>query len=147
KQLSEAYGFLSEQGAAQPWQALHDALVERLDALHAEGGSAFRDVEQARAVLDLAFQKVLPAYREFHGDLLTHCSDADLFQPFFLARVCEAVLTQRGAWTEESRIVRGALRQLNDYVGHRPVAMLETRPRGEPYEHERFRPVPLYIKG
>ena len=41
----------------------------------------------------------------------------------------------------------GALRQLNDFAGHRPVAILETRPRGEPYEHEKVRPIPLFIRG
>src|SRR5262249_35622656 len=35
----------------------------------------------------------------------------------------------------------------NDFVGHRPVAVLETRPRGEPYDHERVRPIPLYLRG
>src|SRR5262249_20607798 len=39
------------------------------------------------------------------------------------------------------------LAQLNDFVGHRPVAILETRPRGEPYAHERVRPIPLYLRG
>src|SRR5262245_30244767 len=59
KQLSDAYGFLSEHGAAPPWQALHEALRHRLEALHVEGGSAFRDIEQARTTLDLSLQKVL----------------------------------------------------------------------------------------
>ena len=34
----------------------------------------------------------LPAYREFHRDLLFHQTDEALFQPFFIGRVCEAVL-------------------------------------------------------
>jgi hypothetical protein len=74
-------------------------------------------------------------------------SDRELFQPFFLVRVFEAVLLQGPPWNEERRIVTDALRQLNDYVGHRPVAILETRPKGEPYDHERVRPIPLYIRG
>ena len=37
-------------------------------------------------------------------------------------------------------------RRLNDFVGHRPIAILETRPQGEPYDHERHRPLPLYLK-
>ena len=40
-------------------------------------------------------------------------------------------------WEEAERIVAGALTQLNDRVGHRPIAILETRPRGEPDDHER----------
>jgi hypothetical protein len=146
KQLSDAYGFLAERGAEQPWQALTDLFRTKLAALQAEGGAAFRDVSQAEAVLAL-FGKVLAAYREHHADLLFHQSDRDLFQPFFLARVFEALLTQGAPWTEERRIVAGALGQLNDFVGHRPVAILETRPKGEPYPHERVRPIPLFIRG
>src|SRR5581483_3373211 len=71
---------------------------------------------------------------------------ADLFQPFFLARVCEAVLAQGPPW-EESRVIPLALAKLNDYAGYRPVAILETRPKAEPYEHERVRPIPLFLKG
>ena len=44
-------------------------------------------------------------------------------------------------------MVSGALQRLNDFAGHRPVALLETRPQGEPYAHERVRPVPLYLRG
>src|SRR5207237_6490492 len=62
------------------------------------------------------------------------------------ARACEAVLAQRGPWDESDRIVRGALGQLNDFVGYRPVAILEGRSRGEPYDHERVRPVPLFLR-
>src|SRR5262249_49171569 len=35
----------------------------------------------------------------------------------------------------------------NDYVGYRPIAILENRRKGEPYPHERVRPIPLYIRG
>ena len=97
-------------------------------------------------MLTLVFEHVLPAYRAHHAVLLAHQSDVELFQPFFLARVFEAVLAQRGPWEETDRIVHGALKHLNDYVGHRPVAVLETRQRGEPYEHERVRPIPLYLR-
>ncbi len=47
--------------------------------------------------------------------------------------------------TKTSRIVSGAIDQLNDYVGYRPVAVLEGR-RLEPYPHEWLRPIPLYIR-
>jgi hypothetical protein len=146
KQLNDAYGFLGDRGEAEPWRALQDALRAKLTGLKAGGTGAFRDPVQAEAVVALAFEHVLPAYRRHHADLLFHLSDRDLFQPFFLARVCEAVLAHGGPWTEEARIVAGALKQLHDFVGHRPVAILETRPRGEPYDHERTRPVPLFLR-
>jgi hypothetical protein len=147
KQVSDAYGLLAESGASEPWKALHERLRSELETLQASGSSAFRDVKQARAVLELVFTKLLPSYRQHHADLLLHLSDRELFQPFFLVRVFEAVLLQGPPWSEERRIVTDALRQLNDYVGHRPVAILETRPRAEPYDHERLRPIPLYIRG
>lgn len=145
KGLDEAAAALVRSGDA-PVAALHAWLQAELARLATVGG-AFRDAEQARAALTLLFTKLLPAYRAFHADLLAHQDDEDLFNPFFVARAAEALLAQGGPWHEEDRIVRGALTQLNDYVGLRPVAILETRPRGEPYEHEKVRPVPLYLKG
>jgi hypothetical protein len=147
KQLSDAFAVLERAGAAQSWPVLGVILSEELTRLHQGQSPAFRDVSQATAVLTLTSERVLPAYRRHHADLLFHLSDAELLQPFFLARVFEAVLAQRGPWEDEERIVGGALRQLNDYVGHRPIAILESRPRGEPYDHERVRPIPLFIKG
>ncbi len=40
----------------------------------------------------------------------------------------------------------GTLESLNDFLGYRPVAVLENGRLMEPYPHERFRPVPLYFK-
>ena len=71
-----------------------------------------------------------------------------MFRPFFLVRVFEAVLAQRIAGAERAISRDSAVvARLNDFVGYRPIAILETRPQGEPYEHERHRPVPLYLKG
>jgi hypothetical protein len=145
KQLNEAYALVA--AAAEPWQALRSALAGELERLHQAGSAAFQDVTQADAVLRLGLGDVLSAYRAHHADLLYHHSDADLFQPFFLARACEAVLAQRGPWDETDRIVRSTLKQLNDFAGYRPVAVLEGRRRGELYDHERVRPVPLFLRG
>jgi hypothetical protein len=147
KQLHDACAYLLEQGTAQPWVVLRGILQARLQELHLAGSAAFADVSQAGAVIDLALDSVLTAYRAHHRDLLAHQNDAGLFQPFFLVRACEAVLQQRGPWQEGDRIVEGALNQLNDYVGHRPVATLENKRRGEIYPHERVRPIPLFVRG
>lgn len=120
-------------------------LQERVRALEA-GGGPFADCSQAAAVIPLVFENVLPAYRRHHADLLAHVEPLWFFQPLFVARVFEAVLAQGGPWTESDRIVSGALGQLNDYLGHRPVAVLENRRRMQPYDRERFRPVPLFLK-
>ncbi len=147
KQLHDAYAFLVDHDSTRPWEDLHDLLLTRLQALQQAGSAAFADISQAEGVIRRAFADVLPAYRAHHRDLLAHQSEADLWQPFFLARVCEAVLSQRGPWSEVTRIVQGSLRQLNDYVGHRPVAVLENERRGEIYDHERLCPIPLYLRG
>jgi hypothetical protein len=147
KQLNETYGLLADSGIDDVWPALSRILTDRLNKLHAEGAGGFQDVSQAEAILPLVLERLLPAYRAHHADLLFHQSDRDLFQPFFVARAFEAVITQGGPWDETDRIVQSALVRLNDFVGHRPIAILETRPRAEPYDHERVRPIPLFIRG
>jgi hypothetical protein len=121
-------------------------LAERLEQL-AASAPAFQNSDQARSVLGLVFDRVLPAYRQHHADLLFHLQPEDFYQPFFVARVVEAVLAQGPPWSSSERIVPGSLRQLNDFLGHRPVAVLESGQQMQPYPNERFRPVPLFIKG
>ncbi len=75
-----------------------------------------------------------------------HQSDAALWQPFFLGRVCEAVLRAGPPWEPSSRILEAALMRLNDFIGHRPVAVLRTAQKIQPYAHEWVRPIPLYIR-
>lgn len=136
----------NETQASPPiWTRLRELLVEHLDEL-AESSSAFRDTEQARAVIDLTFDRCLNEYFNFHSDLLFHQSKDALFNSFFLGCVAEAVIRQGAPWDESDRIVAGAIEQLNDYVGFRPVPQLESQ-RLEPYPHERIRPIPLYIQG
>jgi len=144
--LNDAFAHFAHKGESEPWRALAEWLTTRLGELQTEGTAAFRDVTQARGVLAL-FPGTLEAYRNHHADLLFHQSGRDLFQPFFLVRVFEAILAQGSPWSEHDRIIEGALVRLNDYVGHRPIVILETRPRGEPYDHERVRPIPLFLRG
>src|SRR5215210_4879529 len=145
--LNDAYGVLLDRRVERPWAVLGTWLEIQAGTLGESGTTAFRDVTQAKAVAGLAFGPVLTAYREHHRDLLAHQTDAALFNAFFLARCCEAVLAQGGPWDERDRVVAGALQRLNDYVGHRPIAVLETRPQTELYPHERLRPVPLFLRG
>jgi hypothetical protein len=125
---------------------IRDRLRAHLPAL-AGTTPAFRDTDQASAVADLVFDHFAPAYREFHRDLLVGQSDAALWRPFFLGRVCEAVLHAGAPWDETGRIVTQARQALDDFIGHRPVAVLRTPRKIEPYEHEWVRPIPLYIRG
>jgi hypothetical protein len=107
--------------------------------------AAFGDVSQARAVVRILRDHLLPAYRAFHRDLLWHQTDCELWRPLFIGRAFEAILAQGGPWAESQRIVSGAIESLNDYLGYRPVAVLESERQMEPYAHERVRPVPLYV--
>jgi hypothetical protein len=142
KQLNDAYAVFAVRAGDPAWEALLDVMPAGLRRLQAAGSSAFRDVTQAAAAIDLA-GRVLTAYREHHRDLLAHLTDAELFAPSFLARVFEAVLTLGPTTADERQVVA----RLNDFAGHRPIAILETRPQGEPYAHERHRPIPLYLRG
>jgi len=120
-------------------------LRQTIERLHVAGG-AFADVTQASAVVELLQHKLLPADREFHSDLLFHQTAADLLRPFSLGRACEALLLQGSPWDETERIVEGALAELNDFVGYRPVATLTSGDACDPYPHEFVRPIPLYIR-
>lgn len=120
-------------------------LGQTIERLRKSGG-AFSDTTQAEAVVQLLTDRLIPAYRQFHQDLLFHQTDRDLWQPFLLGRACEAILVQGPPWHEEARIVDDAIRKLNDFVGYRPVATLESGTLSEPYAHEFVRPIPLYIR-
>ncbi|GAB4149989.1 MAG: hypothetical protein Tsb009_24590 [Planctomycetaceae bacterium] len=107
---------------------------------------AFADISQGEAIIHLVVDCVLPGYRNFHSDLLFHLQDEDFEQPFFLARMFEAVLAQGPPWTEEERISEGAIARMNDFIGVRPVAVLENERLMEPYAHEWFCLPPIYIR-
>jgi len=141
KSLADAFGGLLELGEADPRGALHRWLSTRAAELEQSGSAAFRDLSQAKAIVDLGLRDIPGAYRAHHRDLLAHQPDARLFNPFFLARSCETALTASDASPEVH------VRRLNDFVGYRPIALLETRPQNEFYAHEQVAPVPLYFKG
>lgn len=137
---------VNELLAIVPWKLVAETLRSVLADLH-QSSPTFGDCSQAEQVISLTFDRALPAYREHHRDLLFHLKDEDFQQPFFLAKVFEAVLEQGAPWDEPDRIVGGALRRLNDFVGYRPVAVLENGQKMELYPHERFRPLPLFLRG
>ncbi len=112
---------------------------------------AFRDSRQARRVLAVLVEQLLPAYRRYHADLLEHQPPGAIERPFFMIAAAQAVLAELGGvdqpGADDGRIVAAALDRLNDYVGWRPVAVLENGRLSTPYPHERSRPVPLFVAG
>lgn len=108
---------------------------------------AFSDPSRARTLIQLVFDHLLPAYRQFHTDLFFHLQEKQIFQPFFVGKCFEAALSFSSEdLSDLSRCVTPVLARLNDYVGYRPVATLE-QVRHSSFPHERFRPVPIYIRG
>ena len=141
--------FEAVEGRCEPAELPLNVLCDWLDARMTELSAAcptYRDIGQARAVLTILREHLLPAYRAFHRDLLWHQSDRELWRPLFIGRALEVILSQGPPWNETKRIVERLLETLNDYLGYRPVAVLESERPLEPYAHERVRPIPLYIK-
>ncbi|MDR2114971.1 MAG: hypothetical protein LBP87_01170 [Planctomycetaceae bacterium] len=108
---------------------------------------AFRVEDQAGLILRLMREHLLTAYRNYHYDLLFHQTNEHLFNPFFLAKAFETVLRQGSPWTETERIVHDTITDLNDYIGYRPIPVLEGEEKHQPYEKEWVAPIPLYING
>jgi len=132
--------------AADAAERVGEGLAARLDSLAATE-PAFRDCAQARGVLDVVFRRLLPAYRRFHGDLLEHQASGALERPYFVMAAAQAVLAGDDWSDDVDAAVRRAIATLNDYVGWRPVAVLENGRLSEPYPHERVRPIPLWVAG
>src|SRR5260370_21281666 len=84
-------------GGQQPATVLCDWLERRMDELSASA-SAFGDVSQARSVIRLLRDQLMPAYRAFHRDLLWHQSDRELWRPFPLRHSFQPVPAQDGPW-------------------------------------------------
>lgn len=128
-----------------PWLVVQQWLKETLDE-HGGASGAFGDVSQARRCVRLVWSELLPAYLDFHRDLLFHQVPELLFNGFFVGRCCEAVLAEIIAGTEDKDLIPIAITRLNDFIGYRPVAQLENR-HCEPYPHEWVGALPVYIEG
>ncbi|QEF97080.1 hypothetical protein Mal15_11150 [Stieleria maiorica] len=133
------------------WLVLNNWIEQTLVSM-AESTSAFAEITQARDVSRLLLSELLPAYMDYHRDLLFHQEPEVLFNGFFLARAAESLLRlyseqpPGGDDSSTAGLVQQAILELNDFVGYRPVAVLENR-RCQPYPNEFVRPIPLYVRG
>jgi len=130
-------------------EELRNVLLSALAKLSETDEPGFSDTKQAHRAIVAAIDDVLPAYRSHHSDLLFHLKDADFYSPMFVGRIFEATLqggSQHG-WDNTLQLTASALVVLNQFVGYRPVAVLENGRRAEVYSHERFCPVPMYLQG
>lgn len=124
------------------WKQACDRLRLSLDEL-AKDSAAFSDHSQATETIAL-LEQFFPAYLEHHSDLLGHQREDELFNSFFVGRVTECLLgTDKEP--DQKQTVGKVMKQLNDYVGYRPVATLSSK-KIEPYANEWLRPLPIYLK-
>lgn len=141
--VDELFAAAPPDGEA-PWRQVIQTLRSHLHKLQTTA-TAFADATQVESVLELTEAFVVPSYQDFHADLLFHQTPSRIFNSFFTARIFEAILEQGPPWGETRRVVNGTIARLNDYVGYRPVAVLENR-KCEPYAHERVGALPLYLR-
>jgi hypothetical protein len=131
------------------WHRIVRALTDKLESLH-RSSETFKNVEQASSALAVVEEHLIREYFEFHRDLLFHQNPNNLVGPFMLGRCFEAILatdmTPEAIQADPARASRDAITRLNDFIGHRPVAALESQ-KIEPRGHEWVRPVPLYVEG
>ncbi len=145
RRLDTLYDQLRDSDDETPtWRLVLAQLNEALEEL-CSSSAAFSDCTQAHAVLRL-LTPTIESYLAFHRDLLFHMNEQTCVRPFFLGRVCEAILLEGAPWDEEERIVEQTIVRLNDFIGHRPVATLEQH-KHEPYANEWVRPIPLWVRG
>ncbi|QDT65388.1 hypothetical protein [Calycomorphotria hydatis] len=142
---------LFQEWSPSRWSNVDKHLRAELVKLSATS-DAFRNHEQANRVLTATFDQLLPAYHRYHRDLLFHVSEKTEVSPFYLVRFLEAVVTQLGTAGENETgksptiSTEACIDSLNDFVGYRPCAVLENDRQCEVYPHERFQPLPLYLK-
>ena len=127
---------------------LRQHLDQQLTELQSTAGATFAQMDQAKAALQLAFDRVTPDYLEYHKDLLFHVEPNVLCQPFFIALLMESTLAalSDSSLTNDDQRSLSAVRRISTYVGYRPVAVLENERQAEVYDHERYCPLPLYLK-
>ena len=127
---------------------LETHFLNKLQELKESGESAFAQADQAETAIRKTLGVILPAYVQHHTDLLFHIKPSELFHPFFLARMFEVVLaaSSHTGWNNDAALTADALKRINDYVGYRPVAILDNDRRMSVYDHERFCAIPLYFQ-
>ena len=127
---------------------VHQVLRHRLGELQTSSDT-FKDSHQASIALSVVFEHILPRYLKQHADLIFGQSVDFLFNSFFVARAIETALREIVSSDADTldvqTIARATFEKFNDYIGHRPVATLETR-KVEPYTEEWIRPIPIFVR-
>ena len=104
-------GLFTDPDAPANSNVLKQQLLSALAELLTTDEPGFNDTTQAANVVSTAIDRVIPAYRQHHVNLLFHLDDVDFFSPFFLGRVFEATLhggNQYG-WDNDTELISAAL--------------------------------------
>jgi len=132
-------------------QRVHQLLRQRLDQLQATS-DVFHDSTQANTTLAIVFDDLLPRYLRQHAELIFGHSPDFVLNSFFVARAIETVLrviNASGSVPVETQnslaLADAAFEKFNNFLGHRPIATLETR-KVEAYPQEWIRPIPIYVR-
>lgn len=141
RKWNELYESFEARGSVEIWRDVLDAVDERIRELSAVE-PAFQDSERAKRVLTIV-RDSLKEYREFHQDTLFKIDDAYLFNAYFLARVSRAALLYESTERPTAKVVEA----VSDYLGYRPIPVLEGGEKHEPNLHEWIAPLSLYYEG
>ncbi len=151
------------------WRRLGEALWDYLKFVQPTSEVFSQDLQVRRALL-FGFRYFFPQYRVWHKDLLFHLDDDTLFNAFSIGQAFYAILAERAYETipeNEADISSGAvflegkgeitpeiqsavervIARYDDFIGYRPIPVLRSRQKMQPYRHEWLHAVPLYVKG
>lgn len=154
------------------WRRLGAALWDYLTWIKPRSEVFAQDL-QARRVLLFGLLYFFPQYRIWHKDLLFHQQDDSIFNPFSFGQAFYSILKTRAfesipaenanvdssnvfldasrAVTETSPEIQVAIRRTisdyDDFIGYRPIPVLYSRQKMQPYRHEWVHAVPLYVRG
>ena len=134
-----------ESQTGPKWKTFRALLDQRAEVIR-NSIPAFSDIRRAVRAIALTFDHLRSAYFSFHKDLLFHQDRDQILNAYFVGRMFEAVARHSAPWDDTEMVVKDAIQNLNDFVGYRPVPVLESR-RHEAYPHEKIRPIPLFIRG
>ncbi|MDO4628878.1 MAG: hypothetical protein Q4C70_06810 [Planctomycetia bacterium] len=151
------------------WRRLGEALWNYLKFVQPTSEVFSQDLQVRRALL-FGFRYFFPQYRVWHKDLLFHLDDDTLFNAFSIGQAFYAILAERAYETipenevdipsgavflegkgEITPEIQGAVERViaryDDFIGYRPIPVLRSRQKMQPYRHEWLHAVPLYVKG
>ena len=145
---NDLYRELSARRYSELWKESIKALDAELRDLEKQGG-AFSDSAQAKRVLEVLTTS-LNEYLVFHTDSLFSLKASYLYNSLFMAKICRVVVASvvsSEPSTKANSLASDVVREINDFLGYRPIPVLEDGEKHEPNEKEWVAPIPLFLEG